>query len=38
MEKFETARKMINDQLSLDSIMKYTGLTREEVEAVRGDR
>ena len=33
-EKLETAQKMKQDKMPIDLIMKYTGLTREELEAI----
>ena len=33
-EKLETAQKMKQDKMPIDLIMKYTGLTREEIDAI----
>jgi predicted transposase/invertase (TIGR01784 family) len=33
-KQLEMAKKMKSDKLSLDTIMKYTGLTKEEIEKI----
>ena len=33
-EKFETAKRMLNDGLPIETIVKYTGLTEDEVKAL----
>ncbi len=33
-EKIETARRMLNDNVSIENIVKYTGLTEQEVRAL----
>ena len=35
--KFETARKMLTDDVPLDLILKYTGLTKEDVEQIQAN-
>ena len=32
--KFETAKRMLNDRLPIESIAKYTGLTEKEIKAL----
>ena len=33
-EKIETARRMLNDNVSIENVVKYTGLTEKEVRAL----
>ena len=35
--KEEVARNMLKDGESIDKIIRYTGLTKEEVEKLKGD-
>ena len=32
---FETAKKMLDDNLSIDMVSKYTGLTKEEINSLK---
>ncbi len=33
-EKFETARRMLSDDMPIERIIKYTGLTEEEIKGL----
>lgn len=33
-EKLETARRMLNDDMPIERIIKYTGLTEEEIKGL----
>lgn len=36
-EKFEMAQKMVDDHVSIETILKYTGLQRADVDQLRPD-
>ena len=34
-EKIEIAKEMLKEKMSIDKIMKFTGLTKEEIEKIK---